>query len=119
MARSRLQHVRAGDTEPIDITIGATGLSDLDNLTTATLYARKQGAATNHVDGGTLTIKDSALKSLSFDPVGQKLGGGDAFGAGDDGLYDCYVLVVWADGDQTRHPSGPDFLELNVTENLE
>jgi len=93
-------YIRAGDTEPLILSLSATGLTDLTDLTTAVLYARKKGATTNHVDGGTLA-KTSGL-SLSFDPVGQKSGGGNAFDAA--GQYECYILATWSDADTTRHP---------------
>ena len=117
MALSVLRHLRAGDTEPIDVTIGAAGLANLDSLTSAVLYARLEGAETNHVAGGAMSVKDSATRTLEFDPVGKKVGGGDAFDA--PGSYDIYVLATWSDGDETRHPGGPNFLQLVVTENFE
>ena len=102
MANSGI-YLRPGDTEPVTITVDATGLANLAALASATLYMRLVGAATNHVEGAALTIADSATRTLRFDPVGAKAGGGDAFDA--PGIYRGYVLLTWTDGDETRHPS--------------
>lgn len=110
-------HIRAGDTEEIDIIVGATGISDLSALTTATFYARKEGATANHVTAGAMSIADSAAKKLRFDPVNQKVGGGNAFDAA--GTYDCYCKLTWSDGDVSRHPGKEDFLQVIVTEHFE
>lgn len=110
-------HLRAGDTEPIEIIVGATGLSDLSALTTATFYARKEGATANHVTAGTMTTVSSPAKTLSFDPLNQKVGGGNAFDAA--GTYDCYVKLLMSDGDITRHPGKEDYLQVIVTEHFE
>lgn len=95
----------AGDTEPITWTLGVTGVSNLDDVSSAALYARKQGASTNHVDGATVTVSDSAAKEVSFDPVGNGPSGNNAFDTGDEGDYDVYTMVTWSDGDTTRHPN--------------
>ena len=104
-------HVVAGDTETLTITVGATGLSNLDDLTSAALYLAKRTVAsnpdtvetTNHVDGATLTTLSSAAKTLTFDPVSAKNGGGNALDA--EGTYQGYVKLTWNDGDITRHPA--------------
>lgn len=119
MGRPRLQHVRAGDTDPLEITVGATGLGNLAALVSAEFFARLKDAETNHVDGAPLAVKDSANRVLEFDPVGAAVGSGDAFGVGAHGTYECYVLLTWPEGRETRHPAGPDFLELVVTEAFE
>lgn len=108
--------VRAGDTEPLDITLGATGVADLTSLASADLYLRKEGASTNHVDGVALTIPDTAALVVRFDPVDAKSGGGDALDT--PGRYRGYVLATWSDGDLTRHPDDVD-LVVNVLANLE
>lgn len=110
--------IKAGDTEPITFTIDVTGVDNLDEVTSAALYAREQSADTNHVDGATLTVSDSANKEMSFDPEGSKSGGGDAFGTDDDGDYKVYVLVTWSDGDTTRHP-GEDYRYWEIQPNFE
>ena len=109
-------NLRAGDTEPFDLTISASGLSSLDDLTSAVLYAKKAGAAANHVTAGALTVSDSATLTLTFDPAAQADDGGDAFD--EPGTYRCYVLATWSDGDTTRHPDDSD-LEIVVRENYE
>jgi len=108
--------IKAGDTEPLALTISATGVSTLDNLTAAVLYAQKLGASSAHVDGGTLTVSDSSTRTLAFDPVGQKSGGGDAFDA--PGVYRCYVRATWSDADITRHP-GDGWITVTVTPTYE
>lgn len=116
MATTMSITIRAGDTEPLPLTIDAVGLTNLDALDTAVLYARKVNAASNHVDGGALAVLVSADKSLTFNPVGQKSGGGNAFDA--PGVYRAYVLATWNDGDETRHP-GDGSLTITVAENYE
>lgn len=119
-SRTELTYVRAGDTEPLEITIGANGVSNLDDASTVVLYARKEGADTNHVDGATCTVSDSAAMTVSFDPAGNGPSGADAFAVGDEGRYDCYVKITWSDGDETRHPAkDDDTLDLVVTEAFE
>lgn len=107
MATTEIQ-IRAGDTEPLEIVLAATGLANLNQLTTATLYARLKGESTNHVDGVACSVIDSPNLTIQFDPVGSKNGGGDAFDA--PGTYLVYVLAVWDDGDETRHPGDSDLL---------
>lgn len=113
--------VRAGDTEPLTLAISAANLTDLTDLDTAVLYARKRGAVTNHVDGGALTVPDENELELVFDPLNQKNGGGNAFD--EPGTYDCYVLATWDDGDETRHPPSDvdddERLTVVVTESFE
>lgn len=110
--------VRAGDTEPLEITVDATGLENLDSLNAAGLYLREEDASANHVTNGTLVVADSAAKRLSFNPVGQKVGGGDALD--EPGVYIGYVRIEWTDGDITRHPGDPALdLRVVVHANLE
>lgn len=96
--------VKAGDTEPITFTVELTGVSDLDDLSTAELYAREISSSTNHVDGAPCTVHDSEEMELAFDPVDNGPGDANAFAIGDEGDYDVYVKLTWADGDTTRHP---------------
>lgn len=108
--------VRVGDTEPLKILVSATGLSNLDNVSSAVLYLREDSASTNHVDGATLTVSDSDVRELTFDPVGAKNGGGNAFDT--PGKYRGYVHITWNDGDETRHPAN-DWLRVTVHPNYE
>jgi hypothetical protein len=110
--------VRAGDTEPLELTIDATGLDNLDDLDAAVLYLRKSGESENHVDGATLSVADSATKTLAFDPVNAKNPSGDALD--EDGTYSGYVKATWNDADITRHPADPDEdITVIVAANLE
>ena len=108
--------IRAADTEPLTVTISADGLSDLTAASTATLYARRKGSTTAHVDGAACTIPDTNALDITFDPVGAAVGGGDAFDVA--GEYECYVKVTWSDGDITRHP-GDTYLGVTVTDTFE
>jgi len=108
--------IKAGDTEPLPLTIAATGLTDLTLLTSATLYARRSGSSTNHVTAGALTVPDTGELTLMFDPLGAKVGGGNAFDA--PGVYKCYVKAVWNDADITRHP-GEGHITVTATEAYE
>ena len=108
--------IRAGDTEPLTLTLSATGLANLTGASTVSLYARENSSLTNHVDGASCTIPDSTQLDVTFDPAGAKNGGGDAFDAA--GVYDVYLLVNWSDSDQTRHP-GSSFITVTVLENFE
>jgi hypothetical protein len=118
MARNTMTYIRAGDTEPLEITVSATGVSSLDDADTVVLYAREASAETNHVDGAACTVSDSAAMEVTFDPVGAKSGGGNAFD--EPGTYLCYVKITWTDGDITRHPARDDgTLTITVTANLE
>jgi hypothetical protein len=111
-------YIRAGDTEPVTFAISATGLENLEGLDTATFYARRLGQVSNHVTAGTLTVAVSADRTLTFDPVGEKVGGGNAFD--EPGTYDFYALALWDDGDETRHPGKEtEFLRVEVLENYE
>lgn len=101
----RVIYLKPGDTEPLEITVSATGLSNLDNIAGTNgvlVYARLRGAATNHVDGGDGTVSDSATKKVSFDPTAQAVGGGNAFAAA--GTYEVYVKLTFSDGDEIRFP---------------
>lgn len=109
--------LQAGDTEPLEIVVSATGLANLDDVSTAELYMRLKDASTNHVDGVSLTISDSAARKVEFDPVGAKSGGGDALDA--EGRYLAYVKLTFNDGDFTRHPGFPRFLVVDVIPNYE
>lgn len=116
----RTIYVRAGDTEPLTITLSATGLADLTGISSATFYAREVGVTTNHVDGATLSIPDANELDVVFDPAGNGPSGADAFGEGDEGTYRCYVLLAHSDGDETRHPGrDSETLTLVVAENFE
>ena len=108
--------IRAGDTEPLEITVGATGVSNLDNVSSVVAYFRASGVATNHVDGASCTVSDSANMKVTLDPVGSASGGGDAFA--DSGTYTGYLLLTWADGDTTRHP-GSDWLTVTAAPSFE
>lgn len=108
--------LRAADTEPLTFTVAAEGVSNLDDVSSVAFYARKTDATSNHVDGATATVSDSANQEVTFDPASNKSGGGDAFDA--IGTYRCYALVTWSDGDVTRHPAD-DWLTVRVTENYE
>lgn len=106
---------KRGSTEPEEVTLSATGLSDLDLLTAATWYQRDVDGVLK-VDGGAMTVLDSATRKLTFDPVGKAVGGGDAFDA--VGKYQIYVKAVWNDSDETRHPDkGYDLFDIQ--ENFE
>lgn len=110
---------KVGDTEPITYQVGLTGQDNLDNVSSAKLYARPRGGSTNHVDGATVTVSDSANKELSFDPVGNGPGGDDAWADNDDaGFYEVYTLITWSDGDTTRHP-GTGYRTWRAEENFE
>ena len=114
--------IKAGDTEPIRLTIGGmvngVALANLDNLSAATFYARKAGATVNHVTAGAMTVVVSADRSLQFDPVAQAVGGGNAFPTDSEGIYHVVIKAVWSDTDQTRHP-GLTYLKIVVTDNYE
>lgn len=108
--------IKAEDTEPLEITVNAEGITNLDDLTSAVLYLRERSKTENHVDGATLTVSDSASRTLSFDPEDAKNGGGDALDT--RGTYRGYVLITWSDGDVTRHP-GEGHFSITVEENFE
>lgn len=103
--------LKQDNTEPIEFTLDADNISDLDDLNTARLYARRDGATSNHVDGVALSIQDSAAQTVRFDPVGNAADGGDAFD--ETGVYKCYVKADWSDGDTTRHPD-EGFTVINI-----
>lgn len=113
---SKVRHVRQGDTEPIHIVVEATGLDDLSTLSTATIYLREENAASNFVDGASLSVASSAQKRLAFDPVSAAVGSVDATSV--VGTYKGYVLLTFTDGDTSRHPA-KEFLILKVTPNYE
>lgn len=119
MANSVIR-IRAGDTEPLEFTISAsqagTAIPNLDDVAEVVFYAQKRGAATAHVDGASASVASSPDRRITFDPVGAKNGGGNAFDA--EGQYLCYALVTWTDGDTTRHPGGSD-LVVDVRTNYE
>lgn len=116
MPSQRHISIKAGDTEPQIIQIDATDLDDLSNLASAVVYFRKEGETTNHVDGVALTVESSASRTLRFDPVDAKNGGGNAFDA--VGKYLGYVVATWSDGDITRHP-GNGWLAVNANPTYE
>lgn len=116
MSTKSVIRIKAGDTEPLEFVLGAEGVTNLDTLASAVLYARKENSNSNHVDAGTCTVKSSSARTLLFDPVGQKDGGGDAFDA--EGRYKCYIKATWDDGDITRHP-GDEHVMVVVGKNYE
>jgi hypothetical protein len=124
MARSTITYVRAGDTEPLEITVGAAGVTDLDGLTSAVLYGRIDGEATNQIDGAACTVADSATMLLSFDPAGAGPSAADAWdlapAEGEPIHIRCYVLLTWSDTQTTRHPAAEDgTLDIYVTASYE
>ena len=106
--------LKAGDTSALGLYVGATGLSNLDEFSSGSLYASLAGTA--HVTAGEVTVSDSATKKLAFDPVGKKVGGGNAFDVA--GSYKVHVAITWSDGRVTRHP-GKGFLTLVAEDNEE
>jgi len=92
-------YLRAGDTEPIEMNVAATGLETLAGATIV-IYFRKRGDSTNHVNGATCTVVSGL--TISFDPVGAKNPSGNAFDA--EGEYRGHVKITHSDGDITRHP---------------
>lgn len=108
--------VKAGQTEPIEFTLDANNIDDLDDLDTAELYVRKNGETTNHVDGVALSVKDSAAQLLQFNPDGNAADGGVAFD--ETGLYLIYVKATWNDNDETRHPD-EGYVEREIEETWE
>lgn len=122
MGRTAITYVRAGDTEPLEITVDATGLDNLDDLDSAVLYARIYGSETNHVDGATCSVASSANKTLTFDPTGNGPDSGLAFDLDvtKPTRVQCYVRLTWNDGDETRHPAKEDgSLDLWITPKYE
>ena len=116
--RRAVTYVRAGDTEPLEFTVGATGLESLDGLVSAELFARVDGEDENHVHGAPCSVFDSEERVLRFDPEGAGPDGSDAFDLDitEPTRVRCYVLITWADGDTTRHPAADDgTLDLHVT----
>lgn len=101
MASDRLT-IKAGSTEPIIIKVGATGLSNLDELSAATFYATDTSDNSAHVTAGTMTVESSSDLQLAFDPVAQDVDGNNAFAA--KGEWRCYVKMVMSDSDITFHP---------------
>ncbi|NIR76793.1 MAG: hypothetical protein GWN53_17335 [Gammaproteobacteria bacterium] len=106
----------AGDTEPLELTIGARGESNLDNVSTVQAYFWRKGQNTNLVNAAAAGVSDSANKEISFPPAGATTTSGNAFGS--SGMYLGYFLVTWSDGETTRHPNG-DTLEVEVAPNRE
>jgi hypothetical protein len=111
--------IRAGDDEPLEITVSATELDDLSEFDEGAFYARKVGSDANHVDGAALSVADSAIRLVSFDPVGNGPAGADAFALGDEGDYDCYVRITWLSGKESRFPGEPEMLRLIVSNTFE
>lgn len=120
MTRQRKSYVRAGDTEPHIMTISAPDLADLDDVTEALLFCRLKGATENHVDGAECTVSDSENFELTFDPIDNGPEGADAFGTGDEGVYQCYIKITMTDGDTARFPTHEDgTFDLHVSANYE
>lgn len=113
------QHIEivVNDTEPLMIVIGARGVTDLSDLTTAVFFVREINAATNHVNGVLMATDSSVDRRLRFDPVNAKAGGGNAFDT--VGSYEAYVRMTWSDGDITRHPGGSKKLTIKVVAGFE
>lgn len=121
--------ITAGDTEPLEGEVTAKAGAEVTSgdVSSAVLYARKANESSNHVDGASLTVDsvsstdngdgtwDVAI-SWTFDPAGNQNGGGDAFDA--SGVYECYVLVTYSDGDETRHP-GDGRITVRIQDNYE
>lgn len=128
----RINHTMiAGDTEPTTFTVTVTSQSELGvaDVGSMKLYARENGAESNHVDGATVAVDSVATEqqsdgtwknefAVSFDPEGNGPAGGDAFGTGDEGVYAVYVLVAWSDGDETRHPN-EGYRQWKILKNFE
>ena len=128
---SEAQEIRIGpgDTELLTITISLSGVSTLDDLTTALLYMREVNnggppgdfvtGESNHVDGASLSVLVSADMTVTFDPLNNGPAGADAFAVAEQ-TYDGYVLITWSDADETRHPGAVGrFLRVVVGKSLE
>lgn len=114
MTGTDVLYVRAGDTEPLELTISADlidgdPLEDLDGLDVATLFVRKRGESTNEVDGASLSVVDSGTMRVRFDPVANGPDGENAFK--EPGSYNGYIVALWLTGRETRHPGRTD---LNI-----
>lgn len=107
--------IKAGDTEPLEFSVGATKLDNLDDVSAIVMYARKRKAAALHVDGAACSIVDSADLIVSFPVIDAKSGGGNAFDVEDS--YQCHVKLTHTDGQVTRHP-GKGFMIVDATEPL-
>ena len=104
----------AEDTEPLEVTVSAAGVSTLDNVSSVAWYFTDEGG-TAHVDGAAGTVSDSANMKIQLDPVNAKSGGGNAFDAA--GTYEGYAKLTWSDGDITRHPNGSSlFVVVNANQ---
>lgn len=98
---ARVSYRKAGTTEPEEIVLSATGLDNLNALSSAVLYMRDDDDALL-VDGHQLTVKDSATRKLEFDPANAKVGGGNPFDTA--GTYHAYIKTTWSDGDVQLFP---------------
>lgn len=116
MATTTELTIKAGSTELLTFTLAATGISDLDNLSSAVLYARDVTSGTNHVNGVAVSVLVSGDMTVTFDPVDAKNGGGNAFD--EPGTYKLYLRATWSDGDITRHPDA-GYITLTVEPNFE
>lgn len=94
--------VRAGDTRPLEILVGATRLEDLSGLANAHAFFWRQGEDVLHVNGASVSVVDSVGKVLRLDPRGAAVGGDDAFQ--EPGVYQGYIRIQWSDDTETRHP---------------
>lgn len=111
--------IREDDTEPLEIVLMAAGEPiDLSGVTAAVVYFRKVGAAANHVDGATLTTVDAPNGVARLNPVGAKVGGGNAFD--ERGTYRGHAKLTLAGGAIMRNPGDPkDDLVVKVAARLD
>ena len=93
---------RIGDTEPLLLQLKAKDLTTLDGSSLRRVYFYKVGTATPHVNGINCPIDASGPTNISFDPVGNKNGGGDAFQ--EEGFFVGRVVVTMGDGDVNVYP---------------
>lgn len=112
----------AGVTEPLryEVDLRADAEWTLTDVGGVVLFAWIDGADANHVDGATVSPdgvtaveEDDGWTNtldLSFDPVGNAADGGDAFRAGQAGIYRAYSRVLRPTGTVTRHPRGQDLV---------
>lgn len=117
MSTTQVIRIREDDTEPLELTVSAEGVTNLDAMTAAVAYFKRVGTEDNHVDGVVLSVASSAARTLRFNPVGAKAGGGNAFDT--PGTYQGHLKLTWTGGAVTRHPGDPrQDLRVVVAEKL-
>jgi len=111
---------KAGTTEPEEVTVDATGLDNLDDVSAGQWFAWDKNSGAEIIDGEAngsssdgpgFQITDSANRKVELDPDGADTEGGNAFS--DAGVLRATLKLIFSDSDIAFWPDS-GYLEITL-----